>query len=69
MQRLRTVTLLDVSAVAGHHAMPAALLFFLLQIPGDIYIFNLVSVEITAMAMAAAILRKSAIRQALIESI
>ena len=26
MQRLRTVTLLDVSAVAGHHAMPAALL-------------------------------------------
>ena len=27
MQRLRTVTLLDVSAVAGHHAMPAALLF------------------------------------------
>ena len=29
MQRLRTVTSLDVSAVAGHHAMPAALLFFL----------------------------------------
>ena len=28
MQRLRTVTLLDVSAVAGHHAMPVALLFF-----------------------------------------
>ena len=27
MQRLRTVTLLDVSAVAGHLAMPAALLF------------------------------------------
>ena len=27
MQRLRTVSLLDVSAVAGHHAMPAALLF------------------------------------------
>ena len=26
MQRLRTVTLLDVSAVSGHHAMPAALL-------------------------------------------
>ena len=26
MQRLRTVTSLDVSAVAGHHAMPAALL-------------------------------------------
>ena len=26
MHRLRTVTLLDVSAVAGHHAMPAALL-------------------------------------------
>ena len=26
MQRLKTVTLLDVSAVAGHHAMPAALL-------------------------------------------
>ena len=30
MQRLRTVTSLDVSAVAGHHAMPAALLFFTL---------------------------------------
>ena len=29
MHKLRTVTLLDVSAVAGHHAMPAALLFFL----------------------------------------
>ena len=27
MQRLRTVTSLDVSAVAGHHAMPEALLF------------------------------------------
>ena len=27
MQRLRTVTLLDVTTVAGHHAMPAALLF------------------------------------------
>ena len=27
MYRLRTVTSLDVSAVAGHHAMPAALLF------------------------------------------
>ena len=27
MLRLRTVTSLDVSAVAGHHAMPAALLF------------------------------------------
>ena len=27
MQRLRTVHLLDVSAVAGHHAIPAALLF------------------------------------------
>ena len=27
MQRLRMVTWLDVSAVAGHHAMPAALLF------------------------------------------
>ena len=26
VQRLRTVTSLDVSAVAGHHAMPAALL-------------------------------------------
>ena len=26
MQRLRTVTSLDVSVVAGHHAMPAALL-------------------------------------------
>ena len=28
MHRLRTVTSLDVSAVAGHHAMPAALLFY-----------------------------------------
>ena len=28
MQRLRTVTSLDVSAVEGHHAMPAALLFY-----------------------------------------
>ena len=27
MHRLRTVTYLDVSAVEGHHAMPAALLF------------------------------------------
>ena len=27
MHRLRTVTYLDVNAVAGHHAMPAALLF------------------------------------------
>ena len=26
MQRIRSVTSLDVSAVAGHHAMPAALL-------------------------------------------
>ena len=32
MQRLRTVTLLDVSTVAGHHAMPAALLFYFLQV-------------------------------------
>ena len=31
MQRLRTVTSLDVSAVAGHHAMPAALLFLFLH--------------------------------------
>ena len=30
VQRLRTVTSLDVSAVAGHHAMPAALLFNIL---------------------------------------
>ena len=30
MQRLRTVTLLDVSAVAGHHAMPAALLLYVM---------------------------------------
>ena len=29
VQRLRTVTSLDVSAVAGHHAMPAALLFWI----------------------------------------
>ena len=27
MHRLRTVTSLDVSAVEGHHVMPAALLF------------------------------------------
>ena len=27
MHRLRTATLHDVSTVAGHHAMPAALLF------------------------------------------
>ena len=32
MQRLRTVTSLDVSAVAGHHAMPAALLFIYLSV-------------------------------------
>ena len=31
MQRLRTVTSLDVSAVAGHHAMPAALLLCKIQ--------------------------------------
>ena len=31
VQRLRTVTSLDVSAVAGHHAMPAALLLFLMS--------------------------------------
>ena len=30
MQRSRTVTSLDVSPVAGHHAMPAALLFNIL---------------------------------------
>ena len=30
MHRLRTVTSLDVSAVAGHHAMPAALLFYIM---------------------------------------
>ena len=29
MQRLRTVTSLDVSAVAGHHAMPAVLLLII----------------------------------------
>ena len=37
MHRLRTVTSLDVSAVAGHNAMPAALLFpftiFCIEIP------------------------------------
>ena len=32
MHRLRTVTSLDVSAVAGHHAMPAALLFVVVVI-------------------------------------
>ena len=31
MQRLRTVTSLDVSAVSGHHAMPAALLFYVVE--------------------------------------
>ena len=31
MQRLRTVTLLDVKAVAGHHVMPAALLLNLAE--------------------------------------
>ena len=31
MQRLRTVTSLDFSAVAGHHAMPAALLYIYLK--------------------------------------
>ena len=31
MQRLRTVTSHDVSAVAGHHEMPAALLFELVK--------------------------------------
>ena len=35
MQRLRTVTLLDVSAVAGHHAMPAALLFLVEPTRGE----------------------------------
>ena len=35
MHRLRTVTSLDVSAVAGHHAMPAALLLLLLLSPED----------------------------------
>ena len=35
MQRLRTVTSLDVSAVAGHHAIPAALLFLLKYVMGD----------------------------------
>ena len=37
MHRLRTVTSLDVSAVAGHHAMPAALLFYfkdMFSLPG-----------------------------------
>ena len=37
VQRLRTVTSLDVSAVAGHHAMPAALLFHL----NFVYIYNI----------------------------
>ena len=31
VKRLRTVTSLDVSAVAGHHAMPAGLLFLLFR--------------------------------------
>ena len=34
MQRLRTVTSLDVIAVAGHHAMPAGLLFHFLSLFG-----------------------------------
>ena len=39
MQRLRTVTSLDISAVAGHHAMPAALLFIHQEmvLAGDIH--------------------------------
>ena len=36
MQRLRTVTSLDVSAVAGHHAMPAALLFIFANSPNGV---------------------------------
>ena len=39
MQRLRTVTSLDVSAVAGHHAMPAALLF--ISAEARLFIFHL----------------------------
>ena len=39
MQRLSTVTLLDVSAVAGHHAMPAALLLHMKTFNTWAYIF------------------------------
>ena len=39
MHRLRTVTYLDVSAVAGHHAMPAALLFFKIHLPSFFFFF------------------------------
>ena len=40
MHRLRTVTSLDVSAVAGHHAMPAALLFLILDTEKSSYIIS-----------------------------
>ena len=59
MQRLRTVTLLDASAVAGHHAMPAVLLFglfctffcFILFIyfcskQSKLYIFNIIDLQL-----------------------
>ena len=50
VQRLRTVTSLDVSAVAGHHAMPAALLFvfFSLLVYFDGFVF--VSCHLSAFA-------------------
>ena len=35
MQRLRTVTSLGVSAVAGHHAVPAALLLYFVDVLVD----------------------------------
>ena len=44
MQRLRTVTSLDVGAVAGHHAMPAALLFSGLDKPRMLF-FLLINVK------------------------
>ena len=53
VQRLRTVTSLDVSAVAGHHAMPAALLFNLhsssFSVPSLCYITNTCIVHVCRM--------------------
>ena len=48
MQRLRTVTSLDVSAVAGHHAMPAALLLNIVMI--RVFVLLFYSVDVTAVA-------------------
>ena len=44
MHTLRTVTSLDVSAVAGHHAMPAALLFTVMILCKHLQMGRIVSV-------------------------